>query len=117
MNLTAQLNTLREDLLNLNPVEQAKRSCDLAKELGKIGEYERAYEALLDWWPNRNEPPKVDGLDDATAAELFLRAGALSSGLGSADQAAGSQETAKDFITHSMQLFENVGDGNKAAEA
>ncbi|PYS24161.1 MAG: hypothetical protein DMF72_06430 [Acidobacteria bacterium] len=117
MNLTAQLNTLREDFLNLSPVERARRACDLAKELGKIGEYEKAYEALLDLWPNRNEPPKVDGLDDATAAEVFLRAGALSSGLGSADQATGSQETAKDFITRSMQLFESIDDSHKAAEA
>src|SRR5437588_3039474 len=117
MNLTGLLNTLREDSLNLNPVERAKRLCDLAKELGKAGEYERAYEALIDFWPNRTEPPKVDGLDEATAAEVFLRAGALSSWLGSAEQAAGSQEIAKDLITHSMQLFDNVGDSQKAAEA
>ena len=77
MNLTAQLNTLREDFLNLSPVERARRACDLAKELGKIGEYEKAYEALLDLWPNRSEPPKVDGLDDATAADILLAANAI----------------------------------------
>ena len=117
MSLTGQLNTLREDYLNLSPVERARRSCDLAKELGKAGEYEKAFEALFEYWPNRTEPPKVDGLDDATAAEVFLRAGALSSWLGSADQTAGSQEIAKDFITRSMQLFDNAGNSQKAAEA
>jgi len=117
MNLTAQLNALRGDSLNLNPVERAKRSCELARELEKVGEYEKAYEAMLDFWPDRNEPPNADGLDDATAAEVILRAGAIASRLGSVDQSQGSQEWAKDLVTRSIQIFERVGDSRRVAEA
>ncbi len=117
MNLTAQLTALKEESQNLRLGDRAKRSCDVAKELEKVGEYEGAYEALLDFWPDRGEAPRIEGLDEATGAELLLRAGNLASRLGSADQSEGSQERAKDLITSSIQIFEKLGDSHKAAEA
>ena len=67
--------------------EQAKYCCRLAKELEKAGEYEAACEAVLEFWPQRAEPPIVEGLDQETTAHVFLRVGALAGWLGSAAQA------------------------------
>src|SRR5205814_4960287 len=81
------------------------------------GEYEAACEALNEFWPNRNGPLNLNDLDKATRAEVLLRIGALSGWLGSTDQAAGSQETAKNLITQSIDLFQQLGLAERVAEA
>ncbi len=117
MNLTAQLTKLREVTQGSTRAEQAVLCSDLARQFEKVGEYEAAYEALIDFWPDRNQSPRLDGLDDFAKATLLLRAGAVAGWLGSADQTGGTQERAKDFITQSIELFEKVGESVKAAEA
>src|SRR5438132_2666759 len=117
MNLTSQLTSLREETRGLTPVERARRCCDVAKQLEKAGEYEAACEALNEFWPERDGPPNLSDLDEATRAVVLLRVGALSGWLGSTDQAAGSQETAKDLITQSIEIFERLGQTREAAEA
>src|SRR5438034_7909516 len=117
MKLTAQLTALSEETRGLTPVERARRCCDLAKQLEKAGEYEAACEALDEFWPNRNGPLNLNDLDKATRAEVLLRIGALSGWLGSTDQAAGSQETAKNLITQSIDLFQQLGLAERVAEA
>src|SRR5438132_7952567 len=117
MNLTSQLTSLREETRGLTPVERARRCCDVAKQLEKAGEYEAACEALNEFWPERDGRPNLSDLDEATRAVVLLRVGALSGWLGSTDQAAGSQETAKDLITQSIEIFERLGQTREAAEA
>ncbi len=117
MNLTSQLTVLRVETRGLTPVERARRCCDVAKQLEKAGEYEAACEALNEFWPERDGPPNLSDLDEATRAVVLLRVGALSGWLGSTDQAAGSQETAKDLITQSIEIFERLGQTREAAEA
>src|SRR6266511_2198645 len=117
MNLATQLTALREETRGLSPVERAIRCCDVAKRLEKVGEYEAAYEALSEFWPERDGPPRLDDLDDATRAMVLLRVGALSGWLGSTDQAPGSQETAKDLITRGIGILERLGRTRDAAEA
>src|SRR5207248_10299201 len=117
MNLTDQLTALREETRGLTTVERARHCCDLAKQLEKAGEYEAACEALNEFWPNRNGPLNLNDLDKATRAEVLLRIGALSGWLGSTDQAAGSQETAKNLITQSIDLFQQLGLAERVAEA
>src|SRR5437870_6040117 len=117
MNLTAQLSSLRQQTDGLSRNERAKLCCDLAKQMEKVGEYEAGAEALQDFWPDRNEAPIVDDLDLTTKASVVLRVGNLIGFLGSAGQAAGSQERAKDLITQSIDMFESGGDGTRAAEA
>lgn len=117
MNLTAQLTKLREETQGSTRAEQAVLCSDLASQFEKVGEYEAAYEALIDFWPDRNQSPRLEGLDDFAKASLLLRAGTLAGWLGSADQTGGSQERAKDFITQSIELFEKLGQNAKAAEA
>src|SRR5438270_3972686 len=117
MKLTAQLIALREETRGLTPVERARRCCDLAKQLEKAGEYGAACEALSEFWPERDGALILNDLDEATKAVMLLRIGALSGWLGSTDQAASSQETAKDLITKSIEIFERLGQIREAAEA
>lgn len=117
MNLTAELSAIREKSTSTNPIEYAQECSDLAKRLEKTGNYEQAYEALISLWPDRTRLPLTNDLDDATKAELLLRAGSLAGWLGSADQANGSQEFAKNLITTSVEIFSGIGDTKKAAEA
>src|SRR5437879_11056321 len=117
MKLSAQLTALREQTRELTPVERAKRCCDLAVQLEKAGEYEAACEALREFWPQRDGPLNLNDLDEATRAEVLLRVGALAGWLGSTDQTEGSQETAKNLITQSIDLFQRLGLSERAAEA
>src|SRR5205807_128862 len=83
----------------------------------KTGEYQAACEALAEFWPERDSAPKLNDLDEATTAEVLLRVGALSGWLGSTDQTEGSQETAKDLITQSIDLFQHLELSERVAEA
>src|SRR5436305_3005417 len=117
MTLTAQLSALREETRGLIPVERARRCCDLAMQLEKAGEYQAACDALSEFWPKRDGAPNLSDLDEATRAELLLRVGALAGFLGSTDQTEGSQETAKNLITQSIDLFQHLGLSERVAEA
>ena len=98
-------------------VERAKLACRLAKQHEKAGEYEAAWEALREFWPDRQQPPRLEELDEATRGEVLLRAGALAGWLGSAEQEEGTQETAKNLLTQSRDTFHHLGNATKEAEA
>lgn len=117
MNLTAELTKLREESRGMTRTERATLACELAKEFEKVGEYEAAYEALSEFWPDRNLSPEVQDLDDLSKASVLLRVGAVTGWLGSIDQTGGSQERSKDFITQSIEIFEQAGLNARAAEA
>jgi tetratricopeptide (TPR) repeat protein len=117
MNLTTQLSTLRKDTDGVSRSERARLCCDWAKKMEKIGEYDAAAEGLDEFWPDRAGAPAVDDLDLETKAVVLLRVGNLIQFLGSANQTAGSQERAKDLITQSLELFDNMGNDLRAAEA
>lgn len=116
MNLTSELTAALENR-SLKTGERAELCCRLAKELEKAGEYEAACEALSEFWPERYMPPKIEGLDEATKADVLLRVGALAGWLGSVDQVIGSQETAKNLITRSIEIFDRLDDAERVAEA
>jgi CheY-like chemotaxis protein/tetratricopeptide (TPR) repeat protein len=118
MDLEAELTALKNHDRNATLTERAELSCRLAKQLEKAGEYEAASEALSEFWPDRNRPPTLDDLDDeSTKAALLLRIGALAGWLGGAHQSDGSQETAKNLITQSIEIFEELGESARPAEA
>jgi CheY-like chemotaxis protein len=117
MKLTAKLTTLDEETRGLTVVERAKRFCDLAKQFEKVGEYEVAREALAEFWPRTDDTSPLKDLDEVTKAEILLRAGSLSGWLGSSDQSEGSQETAKNLITQSIDLFLHLRLYERVAEA
>lgn len=117
MNLTAQLTTFRKQTEGLSRNEQARLSCDLAKQMEKLGEYESAAEALEEFWPNRNEAPNTDDLDAENKALVMLRVGNLIGFLGRTNQTPGSQERAKDLITRCIEMFDAAGNEMRAVEA
>ena len=114
MNLTIELAGVRDQKLPV--AERASLACRLAKKLETTGEYEAAYEALSEFWPDRSESPALENLDEATKAKVLLRVGALAGWLGGSTQTI-SQETAKNFITSSIEIFEAQGDTVGSAEA
>jgi tetratricopeptide (TPR) repeat protein len=117
MNLTAQLTNLRTRTDGLSRNERARLSCDWAKEMEKIGEYDVAAEALEEFWPNRNEAPIVDDLEAGVKARVLLRVGNLIAFLGASSEIPGYQERAKDLITQSLELFDREGDDVAVAES
>lgn len=117
MNLTLELTALKNQSRDLTVPERAQLCCRLAKQFEKAGEYEAACEALSDFWPNRYEAPKIEGLEEAISAEILLRVGALAGWLGSTHQTGGSQEKAKNLITKSLEIFEGLEQSEQVAEA
>jgi DNA-binding NtrC family response regulator/tetratricopeptide (TPR) repeat protein len=101
----------------LSSVERARLRCELARELTDSGKYEAAREAMSELWQRVGERPRLDGLDRHTAAEVLLRAGALTGWIGSKKQIEGAQELAKDLISESVAIFESLHDQEKVAEA
>src|SRR5215213_11195088 len=115
MNLTSQL--LRQiDSPELGRAARARLRCQLAKELEESGNYEAARGAMGELWQAIGARPVLDGLDNATAAEVLLRAGTLSGWIGSSKQIEGAQEIAKDLITESGDIFKSLQETEKLAE-
>jgi len=91
--------------------------CREALQREAAGDYEAASALLAEFWNGVGERPEVDGLGLEAKAELLLRAGALSGKIGRAAQIKGSQEMAKDLISHSSRLYDDLRITEKVAEA
>lgn len=117
MDLTVQLSHLRNDSRDLTANERAEMACRLAKQFEKAGDYEQAYEALLEFWPDRASEPRLGELDQPRKAEVLLRIGALRGWLGGAEQTPDSQEIAKNTITASIDIFQKLRLTNRVADA
>jgi tetratricopeptide (TPR) repeat protein len=90
---------------NLGVDSRADLCCEATRELENRGEYEEARKVLAEYWPRIGEPPKLDGLEEDTAAELLLRAGVLTGIIGSQRHIPDAQETAKNLLTQSHSIF------------
>jgi CheY-like chemotaxis protein len=114
---------LAQDLLhqianpNLSLSERAHLQCLLVRRLQEAGNYEAAREAMGELWQGVGEWPTLEGLDQFVTPEVLLRAGALTSDIGSCRQVEGVQETAKNLISEALLLFENLGKKEGVAEA
>jgi tetratricopeptide (TPR) repeat protein len=119
MNQTNRIFALPElaDEKTLTISERARLRCRLAKRLEDSGEYEAARELLRPFWSGVGQSLEVAGLDETAVAEVFLRAGVLTGWLGSNAEVVGAQETAKDIISQSIELFEESGLADRANEA
>ena len=115
MNLTPELLQQIDDSA-LSQSERAQLRCTIAKDLEEAGNYEAAREAMGELWQGVGEPPALNGLDERTSAEVLLRAGTLSGWIGSARQIAAAQEKAKDLLSLSATIFEELGERAKVAE-
>jgi tetratricopeptide (TPR) repeat protein len=116
--MTLEASLKRElEIPDLSQNARAELSCAFAHELENKGDYEEARKALSHYWPRIGENPNVYGLEPGAAAELLLRAGALTGIIGGQRQIANAQETAKDLITQSHSIFESRQNKKKVAEA
>jgi CheY-like chemotaxis protein len=97
--------------------ERARLRCQLAKQLEDVGSYDTAREVIGELWPDFEASPVLAGLSDAIAAEVLLRVGALIGWIGSAKQIEGAQETAKNLISESINIFRSLQNIEKVAEA
>lgn len=101
---------------NLSANQRAHARCQLAIQLETGGDYEAAREAMGELWQGVGERPLLVGLDEETRASVLLRAGVLTGWLGSAKQLNGAQESAKNLITESIEIFEGLQERSRAAE-
>jgi len=102
---------------NLSVSNRAELYCEAAKVLEYKGEYEKARKLLGDYWTRIGERPKIEGLEQSTAAEVLLRAGVLTGFIGSKNEVSEAQETAKDLITESLTIFQSINYPKKIAES
>jgi len=117
MRVKSELASLETQSRNLTGVERVLNCCALAKRLEKAGEFRAASEALKEFWPDLQSPPVLDDLPKHIQGELLLRAGALAGWIGSVEQTNGGQENAKNLITRSVELFADLEQTNRVAEA
>jgi signal transduction histidine kinase/FixJ family two-component response regulator len=99
----------------LTPSEQVLEHCAIAREKLELGDYDAGCNALRPWW-NLSEWPRHHGLSTEAAAELLLTAGTLSGWLASTRQVHGDQEWSQALLNGAIALFEQVGEGSRAAE-
>lgn len=116
MRLVAELQRQIDDPA-LTHLSRARLRCRLAKELEERGDYEAARQCLGQLWRQIGERPRLENLDQQTSAELLMRAGSLTGWIGNARQIEGAQEIAKDLISESIALFEQLKDVEKVCEA
>lgn len=95
----------------------AGRCCELALMLEETGDYHAAASALGDFWHGVGLAPDVSGLTPGMGAAVILMAGVLTSRLGSIEQIEGLQSCAKDLISRSQTIFEELAWWDKVAEA
>ena len=102
---------------DVSPNEEVRPRCLAAKKLEDAGDYEAARAALGDLWQGLGQRPRVDGLNEATQAEVLLHAGTISGGIGHTRQIEGVQEVAKDLIFESVRTFERLALTNRLVDA
>jgi CheY-like chemotaxis protein len=101
---------------NLSANQRAQARCQLTIQFETEGDYEAAREAMGELWQGVGERPLLLGLDERTKGVVLLRAGVLTGWLGSAKQISGAQESAKNLITESIEIFEILQQRNRVAE-
>jgi CheY-like chemotaxis protein len=101
---------------NLSANQRAQARCQLAIQLETEGDYEAAREAMGELWQGVGKRPVVVGLDERTKGSVLLRTGVLTGWLGSAKQVSGAQESAKNLITESIEIFEALKESSGVAE-
>src|ERR1700752_4153496 len=97
--------------------QHAAVACRQAKELEKLGDFEGACEALSDFWDPLTNALAIDRLEPAQRAEVLHRVGSVASRGAAANPREGTQESAKDFISQSIRIYDDLGIRDSLAEA
>ena len=112
-----KITSLKRTASHISVNEDALVRCQTALELKDKGDYDAAQEAMRPLWTRVGERPVISGLHPSVSAEVLLCVGILTRWIGSKNQVEGSQETAKDLITESIDSYEEAGDVQKIAVA
>src|SRR6476620_7104999 len=112
-----QVESLVPEALETTSNQRAHILWARARELQDTQRFEDARLVLGELWQDIGDRPKLDGRDANMRAEMLLLVGTLSGWLGSARQSPGAQETAKDLISESSAMCEEVGLVEKLAES
>ena len=113
----SQLDSLKLETSTATGNERVLMLCARAKELENAQNFEDARLVLTEFWQDVGHRPKLDGLAQNVRAEMLLLVGTLSGWLGYSRQSPGAQEIAKDLISESSTIFEQLGQTEKVAEA
>lgn len=97
--------------------ERAQLRCEIAADFEDAGQYAAARDSLGELWCGVGSRPALEGLTERTAAEVLLRAGALSGWLASIAQDKEGQQAAKDLISESITRFEALEEPLRASAA
>lgn len=105
----------------MNPLrpQTARARTELLRELFHLersGQFDRAFAELRGVWEDTTEQPDVDNLDSRSAAETFLRCGALIGFLGHIRLIPTAQERSKNLLTQARSTFLEIYDPEKIAE-
>jgi tetratricopeptide (TPR) repeat protein len=103
--------------LNTTLDERALSCCRESQDAEERGDYAGALLALNPFMERIGEEPKSEGLNDFSRASLLLRAGVLTSRIGTHKGIRRAQEKAKNLLSLSRALFEQTGDGNGVGAA
>lgn len=95
--------------------EQVKACCTIAREELEKGNYDAGCAALRPWW-ELGEWPKHQGLTSDAAAALLFMAGTISGWVANTRQIEGDQRTAEALLNASIAIFEQINQGERAAE-
>lgn len=97
--------------------EQVIDWCEQARLLQDAGDFEGARAALSEVWQGVGAEPDIAGLDERAAAELLMRAGSIAGWVGDSRPVEGAQEYAKNLVTRALEIFDRLGDFERAVEA
>ena len=105
----------------MNPLHPrtARAHSELLREafaLERSGQFDQALQELRVVWEDVTAQPDITGLDARSAAETYLRCGALIGFLGHIRQIPTAQERSKNLLTEARSLFLEIYDPEKIAE-
>jgi tetratricopeptide (TPR) repeat protein len=116
--MTSTASLLRDMDTQISSLDhRARRACQQAKLLENKGDYDDAWRALSAYWPRLGDRPQLTDLTPSAAAEVLLRAGVITSAIGSKNHLAGTQESAKNLISESISIFQSLNCQPKIEEA
>ena len=112
-----KITSTKLDTAHLPANERALRLCSQALELKDRGNYDGAREVMRPIWQEFGQRPNTKGLAQDVIAEVLLCAGILTSWVGSQNQVKEANDWARDLLTESIRIYEDVGDLRKVAQA
>lgn len=100
---------------HLAPNAEALRKCQTALDLRDRSDYQGARAVMHPLWERVGESPDLKGLHGEVRAEVLLTVGILTSWIGTKEGIENAQEAAKNLISESITLYQELGDLTKVA--